>query len=199
MKKLISIMAAVFVALSGFMMTSCQEGDEIINELAGPTQTWCEMPVSYAKDGGEAPAQPNLYVYFYYTDTEVKGTSGSKNLKTTETIEPGLTIVVTPVTNSNGDSLAQSVIKELAGNCYIKKTFPKDSESDEDGFKITGSREKWSAIYWMKSDLRKTENHDKNPPAQLTNGGNGVGLNWDQIKEDFSWKRLLADYLLNSL
>ena len=197
MKKMLKLLAVAAMIACGLMMTSCQEGDEIINELAGPTQTWCDMPISYKNsEGGETAS---LYAYFFYSDTDVTSTStGGSALKKGTTIPAGLTIVITSANNSN----QSSVISGLTSNAYIMKTFPKDQEvSAEEGsdFHVTGSREKWSAIYWMKKELRQADHQNKNPPAQLTNGGNGTNLAWDSIKEQFSWKRLLADYLLNSL
>lgn len=199
MKKMLKLLAVAAMIACGLMMTGCQEGDEILNELAGPTQTWCNMPISYSNsNGGETAA---LYVHFFYSDTEVKSTSTSANaLKKDITIPAGLTIVITSANNDQS-----SVIAGLTANAYIMKTFPKDQEvaigdngeADPDGFKITGSREKWSAIYWMKKDLR--DNQEKNPPSQLSNGGAGTNLDWETIKNQFSWKRLLADYLLGSL
>lgn len=198
MKKMLKLLAVTAMVACGLMMTSCiQEGDEIINELAGPTQTWCDMPISYTNsDGGETAS---LYAYFFYSDTDVTSTStGGSALKKGTTIPAGLTVVITSANNSD----QSSIISGLTRNAYIMKTFPKDQEvSAEDGsdFKVTGSREKWSAIYWMKKDLRQADHQNKNPPSQLTNGGQGVTLDWDSIKDQFSWKRLLADYLLGSL
>lgn len=186
MKKFSKILIGIALLVSGFIFSSCQQGDEIteVKEiLAGPKNTWCRMPVSYKNS--DSASEASLYAYFYYTENSV--TQGRV------TLEPGLTIVIT--TKDNQDQ--SSIISGLVSGAYILKTFPKDSSvSVDDGDtsnSFTGSREKWSAIYWAKDELRS---RTYSMPTQLN--GNG-GLNWDSIKETFSWKRLLANYLLSIL
>ncbi len=196
MKKITKILAACILAASALCMTGCQEGDEIVNELAGPAKKWCSMPVEY-KNSDEAQAA-NIYVHFYWSSTDTTSTSNAaKALKKGYTIPAGLTIVITAVSD------ASSIISGLTNSAYIIKTFPLDGEvaaDDTDStYKVSGTRDKWSAIYWLKSDLRQADNQDSNPPSQLTNNGGGTELSWDSIKNEFSWKRLIANYLLNSL
>ena len=197
MKKILTAISAVLLLLTAGIFSSCQEGDEIVNELAGPTNTWCSMPIQY-KNSDDATDSANLYVHFYFSSTDTTSdSSAAKALKKGTTIPAGLTMVVT------ADSDSSSIISGLTTSAYIMKTFPLDQEvAADDGdssYKVTGSREKWSGIYWLKSDLRKADNQDSNPPSQLANNGNGTKLEWESIKDEFSWKRLLANYLLNSL
>ena len=197
MKKFMTLISALVILGCGIVFSGCEEGDEIVNELAGPTQTWCSMPIEY-KNADDSLSSANLYAHFYFTSTDVNSTStAAAALKKGTTIPAGLTIVVTAASD------ASSVISGLTNNAYIMKTYPLDQEVAADdtdsSFKVTGSREKWSAIYWMKSELRQADNQSKNPPSQLSNNGSGTNLEWDSIKDQFSWKRLLANYLLNSL
>ena len=194
MKKIFGLLTAAVLFAGSFALTGC---DEVADELSGPEKTWCSMPVTYANDDESSTA--NIYVHFYFSTTEVTSDStASKALKKGITIAAALTVVVT---SAGGDQ--SSIIAGLTSNAYIMKTFALDSETAADdgdnSYTVTGSREKWSAIYWLKSDLRQADNQDSDPPAQLSNGGNGTGLNWDSIKDTFSWKRLLANYLLDSL
>ena len=201
MKKIFMIISAALLLAGAGFFTGCKEGDEITQGLAGPKNTWCNMPVSYTNsDGGQTAA---LYAYFYYTDTDVSSTSTSATaLKSGITIPAGLTIVITAAPSTGTDGVS-SIINGLTSSAYIIKTFPKNSETTADtgdeSYTFKGSLEKWSAIYWAKDDLRKSDNKSATPPYQLTNSGNGTALAWDNIKEQFSWKRLLANYLLSIL
>lgn len=187
MKKNLCILTVVLTFLCGLMFTSCEE--EVIEELAGPTNTWCWTTVSYSKE--ENNATQSIDVYMYYTDTEVKVGK--------ETIEPGITMLVTP-TSTTADS---TVVAALKGQVYAIKTFKKEAEELDGDFKIEGTREKWSGIYWMRADFHT--NQSKSAPECLQKSLLGDVtekfdlVDWDTIKEDLSWKRLLANYLLNSM
>lgn len=161
-KKIISL---IFI-LCGLLFSSCGSED-LGNALAAPANVWYRTSISY-----DEPT--TLYVYFYYTDNQIK--VGKENLI------PGLTIIVT----GNDGS--------WTSNDYVLQTFSKDSSktvgSGSDTYTFTGSHEKWSAIYWSNQDLRQNKNVK---PSQIENG--------NKINENgkFSWKRLLADYLLSTL
>lgn len=187
MKKVFKIAAALAVMASAFFFGSCGD-DEIVNVLAGPKNTWCKMPVQYKTSDDENASTANLYAHFYYTDTD-KTISGVP-------FPAGLSIVVTAF-----DDSASEIIQGLSDTAYIMKSFPKDVEttvaSDVEGepaIKVNGSVAKWSAIYWAKDDLHNKENQTTTAPSQLSGtnlGENGIA--------NFSWKRLLANYLLNIL
>lgn len=75
------------------------------------------------------------------------------------------------------------------------KTFEKDkSDSDLEGVNWKSSRATWAALYWAKADFRKSANQKSENPFLYT----GKKLeNFSSIKDNFSWKRLLASYLLS--
>ncbi len=187
MKKFFTILSTLALFVTGFMFTGCDE--EVVEVLAGPTNTWCKMPVTY-KNSDDSNTSANLYAYFYYTDYDT--TVSNKSLAA------GLHIVVTAA-----DDNASSLISGLTSSVYLIKSFPKDqdttvsdSDSDTDVITVNGARAKWSAIYWAKDELNEAENKSKNPPSAFANGSDlaqGVTL------ENFSWKRLLANYLLSIL
>ena len=113
-----------------------------------------------------------------------------------KTLPAGLSVVVT----ARGDT--DSIISELKNNTYLIKSFSKDetttvgdSEDDAASINVNGSRAKWTAIYWAKDPLRETANKSTTPPSQLS----GTELSADDIKNVFSWKKLLANYLLSIL
>lgn len=205
MKKILTIFAVALTLTSGFLFSSCSDDDD---DLLGPKNVWCEMPVEYSngKEGDEAKSAV-VYVCMYYSDTDVTGSeSGSKYLKKGTTIPAGITMVVTAKPNESG-TLASEVISGLTENSYIMKNFPLNEnatfENDDSGtydskLNFKANRGWWTALYLLKSDLRKSANQDVNPPAVLTNGSSAKSLEWESIKESFSWKKLLANYLLNS-
>lgn len=188
MKKVFKIAAALAVMASAFFFGSCGD-DEIVQVLQGPADVWCRMPVEY-KNSDDSTDAANLYAYFYYTETEK--TIGKA------TLPAGLSVVIT----ANGSSQS-SIITGLTEKAYILKKFPKDEpvtigDSDTDSTAITfnGSRSKWTAIYWGKDPLHDKANQSSSAPTQVMNG---TELNADEIKDCFSWKRLLANYLLSIL
>lgn len=203
MKKILTIIAASLALASGLLLSSCSDDDD---DLLGPKNVWCEMPVEYSngKEGEEAKSAV-IYVSMYYSDTDVTGSeSGSKYLKKGTTIPAGITMVVTAKSNESG-TLASEVISGLTENTYIMKNFPlnenatfEDGDSSDPKLNFKANRGWWTALYLLKSDLRKSANQDENPPAVLKNGSSAKSLEWESIKESFSWKKLLANYLLNS-
>ncbi len=187
MKKVFKILSAAVLFAASLVLGSCSEDDEIVQVLQGPANVWCRMPVDYTSDS-DSSSTANLYAYFYYTenDTTVSG----------KTLPAGLSVVVT----ARGDT--DSIISELKNNTYLIKSFPKDetttvgdSEDDAASINVNGSRAKWTAIYWAKDPLREAANKSTTPPSQLS----GTELSTDDIKNVFSWKKLLANYLLSIL
>ncbi len=188
MKKIFTILTAALLAATGFLFTSCED-EEVTEVLAGPTNTWCKMPVSYSVSDDESNQTANLYAYFYYTDTDV--TINNK------TLQAGLNLIVTAA-----DDNTNSIINTLTTSAYIHKNFAKDtdtevgdSDTDTEVIKVNGSRAKWAAIYWAKEDLRKSENKSANPPTAFKTG---TELSAENLT-NFSLKRLLANYLLSIL
>lgn len=194
MKKLTKTFAALVLLLCGFVLAGCTEEETEI--LMGPENTWCRMPVTYTSDS-DSSSIADLYVWCYYTATEVKGTGAAGGLKSGITLPAGITMVVIPQTD------ASSVISGLVNNTYIIKTFEKDTattglDSTDTSYSFKGSKAAWTALYWGKSDLRVSSNQTKSAPPVLQSSSS-TELSWDSIKSSFSWKKLLANYLLNSL
>ena len=187
MKRLFKIVTAAALIASGFLFGSCED-EEVVNVLTGPKNTWCTMPVQYKTSDDETAQTASLYAHFYYTDS-AKTVSGVD-------FPAGLSIVVTALDNSQSE-----IIQGLSNTAYILKSFPKDVDTEVSGeegeaaIKVNGSVAKWTAIYWAKEDLHNKNNQSTTPPTQLANGTN---LGEDGLT-NFSWKRLLANYLLNIL
>lgn len=200
MKKLFGFIAAAFVLASAFTFTSCDEADDLL----GPVNTWCEMPIT--KTGSDGTTEETIgYVAMIYCDSEVTGVSGSSNLSSSITLEPGLTVVAWIKSGVSSESITGSILNGLSSNTYVLKTFGKsdqpvtDSEEDTEGFSFAGSRATWTAIYYSKSDLRNSVTQNVHPacPSVLSNGGSYSNIT--ETIANFSWKNLLKQYLINSL
>ena len=176
MKKLTGIIAAFLIA--GIFFSGCTPEDKEL--LLGPENTWCKTELSYKNADGETEIT-SLDVWVYYTDSE-KTENGT-------TLKPGLTVVLACKSGSN------TTLSKALNGCYVMKTFEKDkSDSDLEGVNWKSSRATWAALYWAKADFRKSANQKSENPFLYT----GKKLeNFSSIKDNFSWKRLLASYLLS--
>ncbi len=195
MKSLKRILAVIAATASVFAFAGCSEEDA--DALLGPENTWCGMDVTYTPENASSSA--TIYVWCYYTDTEVKGTGTTAGMKSDITLPAGLTFVVTSKVDNS------SIISGLTKNAYIMKSFPKDTDTSTDldasdtTYSFKGSRAAWAALYWAKADLRNSENQlSKNTVLSvLATTSSDENLSWDSVKSTFSWKKLLANYLLN--
>ena len=176
MKKLTGIIAAFLIA--GIFFSGCTPEDKEL--LLGPENTWCKTELSYKNADGETEIT-SLDVWVYYTDSE-KTENGT-------TLKPGLTVVLACKGGSN------TTLSKALNGCYVMKTFEKDkTDSDLEGVDWKSSRATWAALYWAKADFRKSANQQSTNPFLYT----GSELeNFSSIKDNFSWKRLLASYLLS--
>lgn len=176
MKKLTGIIAAFLIA--GIFFSGCTPEDKEL--LLGPENTWCKTELSYKNADGETEIT-SLDVWVYYTDSE-KTESG-------KTLKPGLTVVLACKGGSN-----TTLSKALNGR-YVMKTFEKDqSDSELEGVNWKSSRAAWATLYWAKPDFRKSENQKTENP--FFDNRSELG-DFSSIKDNFSWKRLLASYLLS--
>lgn len=125
MKKISLMISAAIFAVAGFFFAGCEEGDDVTEVLAGPTNTWCKMPVTYTTettDDSTTTQTASLYAYFYYTANSVAITSSL-------TLEPGLHVVVTR--NPDDEDNDTSFISTLTENTYILQSFKKSDSSDD--------------------------------------------------------------------
>jgi len=196
MKKTSILIAALFAVAMMFVGAGCSDGDKnelqgMKNEILGivaPSNTWCSKDITYSK-ADDASKSAALHVSFYYTDTAIPKGTGDEGPK--EAIPAGITILITLK-----DGGSNNLITSLTKSTYIMKSFPKDSDTALDGDSSStfkGTFEKWAAIYRLSTDLQT--NKSTTTPGALRNDTNYTGLNWDEIKENFSWKRLLVNYL----
>ena len=180
MKKYGKLIVAAAVLLCGMIFTGCKNLREA---FAGPQDEWFMRQVTYTREGKEA----TLNVFLLY----------SEDAYTTEnnvSIEPGLTVVVTAYTDAN------DILTELADDKYIMKTFSNtetttitatNDDSNKDSVSLKMSTTKWD-IMWNLVEMESYGN--RIPPFDKTEHYTKV-----ESITNFSWKRILADYLIDSV
>ena len=198
MRKILTILTAAMMLATGFLLSGCSDDDD--DEFFGPTNTWCEAPITKkAEDGSEITLG---YIAAVYCDEDYVSTgTGSSQLKKGEKLDAGITIVIWGDSNASDDSFTGSILNGLTKATYIKKTFPKGSETavDSEGTsKVKGSRLVWSSAYVFNKDLHTVANQKKLPlaPVPMTSS---VYSDASETLKDFSWKTVLKQYLINSL
>lgn len=198
MKKILTILAAALVLAGGFLLSGCSNDDD--DDFFGPLNTWCEAPITKTAEDGSVITLG--YIAAVYCDEDyVSNGTGSSQLKNGETLEAGITVVIWGDSNASKESLAGSVLNGLTKATYIKKTFPKGSETAVDtqsSSTVKGSRLVWSTAYVFNKDLHNVDTQKKLPlaPTPITSS---LYSDASESLKDFSWKTVLKQYLINSL
>lgn len=184
------------VLLCGLFFAGCSEEDsKVLDDLTGPADTWCTMPVTYASENGTSST--TLNVSFYYASKEVKPNGSLTGLRSDigSIPEGSISVLVTLDSGKNN-----SLLTTLTKTQYLFKSFGSVKElTSESGTSNEYSNMKlfWKAIYLKNYDeLSKDQN--KGIPAQLQKSTQSTYSSVSDL-ENFSWKRLLAAYLLNGL
>lgn len=186
MKKVFQVLSIFLVLVTmAFSFMGCDE----INEIA-PDNTWCELPVSVSND-----SEPNLYLEIIYCPEDYTGTAGSKNLDKDITLRAGITVL----------AFADVEISSLgmSAGTYTYKTFPinatENDADDNDSYSFAGTKSKFTTIYLAKSNLRNSDTQITLPsaPTPICNSNGNYTKLGDFSK--FSWKQILANYILNNL
>ena len=181
------------VLLCGLFFAGCSEEDsKVLDDLTGPADTWCTMPVTYASENGSAST--TLNVSFYYASKEVKPNGLSTGLRSDigSIPEGSISVLVTLGSGTN------SLLTTLTDTKYLFKSFGSVKElTSESGTSYEYSNMKlfWKAIY-LKNYDELSKNQSTSIPKHLQKSTQSTCLS---DLENFSWKRLLAAYLLNSL
>ena len=181
------------VLLCGLFFAGCSEEDsKVLDDLTGPADTWCTMPVTYASENGSSST--TLNVSFYYASKEVKPNGLSTGLRSDigSIPEGSISVLVTLGSGTN------SLLTTLTDTKYLFKSFGSVKElTSESGTSYEYSNMKlfWKAIY-LKNYDELSKNQSTSIPKHLQKSTQSTCLS---DLENFSWKRLLAAYLLNSL
>lgn len=181
------------VLLCGLFFAGCSEEDsKVLDDLTGPADTWCTMPVTYASENGSAST--TLNVSFYYASKEVKPNGLSTGLRTDiESIpKDSISVLVTLGSGTN------SLLTTLTDTKYLFKSFGSVKEltsASGTSYEYSDMKLFWKAIY-LKNREALSKNQSTSIPKHLQKSTQSTCLS--DLK-NFSWKRLLAAYLLNSL
>ena len=191
MKKIFSLLSAALLLAGSLAFTGC---DEVADEILGNTGTWFKYNVTYNEEEGGTGGS-TLTCYLLYTDSVYKNSELSVNAYTNEDntgIAPGLTVVVTNDSNST--------IGKIANTSYAIHTFekgkPATSASNSDTYgefsNFSISSTLWHSLYVLKyNDLKRVSGI----PTQISKG---VQNTYKPV-QDFSWKRILGQILLEDL
>lgn len=182
------------VLICGLFFAGCSEEDsKVLDDLTGPADTWCTMPVTYASENGSAST--TLNVSFYYASKEVKPNGLSTGLRTDiESIpKDSISVLVTLGSGKNN-----SLLTTLTDTKYLFKSFGSVKEltsASGTSYEYSNMKLFWKAIY-LKNHDELSKDQRTGIPAQLQKSTQSTCLS---DLENFSWKRLLAAYLLNNL
>lgn len=190
-----AVLAAVSLALAGLSLGSCTEE----NELLAPTETWVEKNYTYKSDDG---TQTQLTCYFMftktgYTNSQLQNVVESSKNGSATSIKPGMTVVLMPAAGSTGGFLGTLTEKQ-----FVMKTFPlgqqtvgDDGSESSGGASLNMTENKWNVFYYA-NIVEFTKNDQlKNPPTPLKTAGWRVPTDLSK----FSWKKMLAEYLLQGI
>ena len=185
------------VLLCGLFFAGCSEEDsKVLDDLTGPADTWCTMPVTYASENGSAST--TLNVSFYYASKEVKPNGLSTGLRTDiESIPKGsISVLVTLGSGTN------SLLTPLTKTQYLFKSFGSVNDltsASGTSYEYSNMKLFWKAIY-LKNRNELSKDKNTGIPAQLQKSTQSTYSSVSDFDlKNFSWKRLLAAYLLNSL
>lgn len=194
MKKMNKFFGFAVVLLCGLFFAGCSEEDsKVLDDLTGPSDTWCTMPVTYAASENGS-SSTTLNVSFYYASKEVKPNNLSTGLRSDIGSIPKGSISVLVTLGSGTNSLLTALTKTQ----YLFKSFGSVNElTSASGTSYSYSDMKlfWKAIY-LKNREALSKDQSTSIPKHLQKSTQSTCLS---DLENFSWKRLLAAYLLNSL
>lgn len=182
------------VLICGLFFAGCSEEDsKVLDDLTGPADTWCTMPVTYAASEN-GTSSTTLNVSFYYASKEVKPNGSLTGLRSDIESIPKDSISVLVTLGSGTNSLLTALTKTQ----YLFKSFGSVKEltsASGTSYEYSDMKLFWKAIY-LKNREALSKNQSTSIPKHLQKSTQSTCLS---DLENFSWKRLLAAYLLNSL
>lgn len=194
MKKMNKIFGFAVVLLCGLFFAGCSEEDsKVLDDLTEPSDTWCTMPVTYASENGSSST--TLNVSFYYASKEVKTNGSLTGLRSDIGSIPEGSISVLVTLGSGGTN---SLLTTLTKTQYLFKSFGSVNDltsASGTSYSYSNMQLFWKAIY-LKNREALSKDQSTSIPKHLQKSTQSTCLS---DLENFSWKRLLAAYLLNSL
>ncbi len=192
MNKAVKILTITSILLLGLVFSGCAAVNNAKEALSGPKDTWFRKEITYTNNTGSV----ELVVYMCYSDNGYT----SNNLRSDETVGPGLTLVVI---NKSQSVTENSIISGLVNGKYLIKTFSNSTATDvetgtDDGDNSSSSAIKMSEAKWNLIYNSVTMEKQTDIIAPLHKDNQSV---WAKIvkPDSFSWKKILANYLLDRL
>jgi len=187
------------VLLCGLFFAGCSEEDsKVLDDLTGPADTWCTMPVTYAASEN-GTSSTTLNVSFYYASKEVKPNGSLTGLRSGIGSIPEDSISVLVTLGSGGTN---SLLTTLTKTQYLFKSFGSVNDltsASGTSYEYSNMKLFWKAIY-LKNRNELSKDKNTGIPAQLQKSTQSTYSSVSDFDlKNFSWKRLLAAYLLNSL
>lgn len=193
MKKIFSIFAALAVLTTSIIFTACDTSG--LSDILAPEDTWYVVNIQKGDENAG-------YIGVIYSENGIPKTTKSNRLAID--IPAGITVIAWADDSSN---TSKSMLSGLNKNTYIMKNFGKDKQTekdiDDEEIQISGSRATWGLIYTttaVKNSKEKYNALNDGPNPVLKNSG--FTELTGEIKEtltEFSWRKLLRDYLISTL
>lgn len=192
MKKFTKILSAAALILCTLTLLGCRDLKEA---FSAPKDTWFRRTVEYTNKNGD---KTDLYVYMCYSDTGYSADDLSSDALAK--MKSGLTVVVTAKTEVD----TNPVISGLTRGKYIIKNFSDTTSTElddsDDDTNSTGkqtfkmSTAKWN---WMYNLIALDKQNGTITP--LRDDANYSEVTEIADLENFSWKKIMASYLLDNL
>lgn len=191
MKKIITTVSALLVLACGILFSGC-DLKEALENLVGPKDKWCETVFSYESEGG---ITSDLTCYLFYSEKGVPANSNDKYKDDIE-IPAGLTILVV------GDSTSEG-LDIIAADKYVMKTLKQGASFNADGEEVEDGKFKMNSTLWTLictlGDSEIPDTATSTPPTPISRKADGE--KYTELTEigDFSWKKIIAQILVNKL
>lgn len=188
--RLFSVISLAVAMLCGMIFTGCNS--EVIEELTGPTNKWCNTTVEMPNKDGNSNYKLDIYCYYATQEKSVQIGHGSEKT----TLKKGLNVVISSVDNGNSDIFNAVTSGKTP---YVLKTFEEGSTSmtaeANDGTQksLTLKKSVWNILYlankwdfYSDSTVPFTKNYGSYESA-------------GDLKENFSMSKILKKLAANKL
>ena len=191
MKRFVKIISIAALFVCGMMMTGCAAANNIKEALSGPKDTWFSREINY-KPTTSSEGMP-LVVYMRYSDSEYTGHIKTGNI----TLQSGLNVIII----AKDQNITSPIVDGLIGGKFLLANFSDAQPSTVEGGTDDGedttvktikmSTTKWNLLYNSVTMVNEG-------PSLDIFGQNSL---WEKMNkpESFSWKKIMANYLLDRL
>lgn len=193
MKRRFSLLTVLLCLGLIISTTACDVIGEVVDEIVEEDK-WATKTFEYTDKDGNVTAQLECYFLF---NTGKYNSNGNYEFAEGVEVTKGWNIVI--VGNTANES-----IQGLTSNTYMFKHFDgeqklkDEGDSDSDGITINFSDELWKAFYIANRKEFNENGTTLIPPKQILKKNEKMYTLISDPK-DFSWKKFLANYLIDKL